>query len=148
MSEVFASILRHVLACGVGVGFVAMLAFAIRLVVSRDAVLRGLGIARLPEFAVKADVAAGRLISLFEDQVHSELQIQALFPLTQRMPAKTRSLLDFLTQRLAIAEGRSHAASTVPATSIEDGGSCLEVAGAVRLEGSAVVKPARRASRG
>ncbi len=40
MSEVVASILRHLLACGVGVGFVALLAFAIRLVVQRDAVLR------------------------------------------------------------------------------------------------------------
>ncbi|MFZ4574348.1 MAG: M56 family metallopeptidase [Phycisphaerales bacterium] len=40
MSEVVASFLRHVLVCGVGVGLVALLAFAIRLVVARDAVLR------------------------------------------------------------------------------------------------------------
>ncbi len=40
MSEVVASILRHVLACGVGVGLVVLLAFAVRLVVMRDAVLR------------------------------------------------------------------------------------------------------------
>ncbi len=116
--------------------------------VVRDAVLRGLGIARLPDFAVKADVAAGRLISLFEDEVHSELQIQALFPLTQRMPAKTRLLLDFLTQRLAIADGRSRSSAAVPAVSPEHGGACLEVAGVTRPDGSEMVKPTRRARRG
>lgn len=40
MSEVVVSILRHLVACGAGVGVVALLAFAIRLVVLRDAVLR------------------------------------------------------------------------------------------------------------
>lgn len=74
--------------------------------VIRDAARRGLGIARLPEFAVKADLIAGRLISLFPDLVRSDLQVQAVFPRTQRMPAKTRLLLDFLTQRLSQSEGR------------------------------------------
>lgn len=77
--------------------------------VVRDSALRGLGIARLPEFAVKADIVGGRLVSLFEDQVRSDLQVQAVFPRTQRMPAKTRLLLDFLTQRLAVADGRRRA---------------------------------------
>ncbi len=113
--------------------------------VVRDAVLRGLGIARLPEFAVKSDVAAGRLVSLFEDQVHSELQIQALFPRTQRMPAKTRTLLDFLTQRLAIADGRSRSAAA--ATPGYDGNACLEVAAAGDQDGGVSGKPTRRARR-
>ena len=87
--------------------------------VVREAALRGLGLARLPEFAVQADIVAGRLVSLFEAELVSDLQIQALFPRTQRMPAKTRSLLDFLAQRLS-AESRQRSdartqAGTVPA---------------------------------
>jgi DNA-binding transcriptional LysR family regulator len=76
--------------------------------VIRDAARRGLGIARLPEYAVKADIASRRLVSLFEDQVHSDLQVQAVFPRTLRMPAKTRVLLDFLGHKL----GRSATGAT------------------------------------
>lgn len=79
--------------------------------VVREAALRGLGLARLPEFAVQPDIAAGRLVSLFETELVSDLQVQALFPRTQRMPAKTRLLLDFLAQRLA-AESRQRAEAT------------------------------------
>ena len=77
--------------------------------VVREAALGGLGLARLPEFVVDTDVAAGRLVSLLETQVRSDLQVQAVFPRTQRMPAKTRLLLDFLTQRLAGADERRRA---------------------------------------
>jgi DNA-binding transcriptional LysR family regulator len=74
--------------------------------VVREAALGGIGLARLPEFVVEHDVAAGRLVSLLEDQVRSDLQVQAVFPRTQRMPAKTRLLLDFLAQRLSGNEAR------------------------------------------
>jgi hypothetical protein len=40
-------------------------------------------------------------VSLFEDQVRSDQQVQALFPKSQRMAAKMRLLLDFLAERLA-----------------------------------------------
>jgi DNA-binding transcriptional LysR family regulator len=69
--------------------------------VIRDAAVAGLGIARLPDFAVRAEIESGRLVSLFEDQVRSDQQVQALFPKSQRMPAKMRLLLDFLAERLA-----------------------------------------------
>ena len=84
----------------------------------RDAALSGLGIARLPEFTVRDDLTAGNLVSLFEDQVRSDLQVLAVFPRTQRMPAKTRLLLDYLAQRLGASEGRRRNdgdASTRPA---------------------------------
>lgn len=80
----------------------------------RDAALSGLGLSRLPEFAVRDDVAAGRLVSLFEDQVRSDLQVQAVFPKTQRLPAKTRLLLEFLAQRLSVEDAR-HRPETTPA---------------------------------
>ncbi len=79
--------------------------------VVRDAALNGLGIARLPEFAVHDDLATGRLVSLFEDQVRSDLQVQAVFPKTQRLPAKTRLLLDYLGQRLSAADARHRGAT-------------------------------------
>lgn len=74
--------------------------------VVRDAARKGLGIARLPEFAVKEDVANGRLVLLFDDQIRSDLQVQAVFPRTARMPAKTRLLLDYLAQRMSETDGR------------------------------------------
>lgn len=67
----------------------------------RDAALAGLGLARLPDYAVRQELFDGRLVSVFENQVRSDQQIQALFPKSQRMPAKTRTLLDFLSRRLA-----------------------------------------------
>lgn len=69
----------------------------------RDAALEGLGIARLPDFAIREELAAGRLIALFAEFRRSDQQVQALFPLTQRMPAKLRLLLDFLADKLAPA---------------------------------------------
>lgn len=86
--------------------------------VIRDAARRGLGLARLPEYAVRADIEAGRLVPILDAQVRSDLQVQAVFPRTQRMPAKTRLLLDFLTQRLASAEGRARSLPAVEACSI------------------------------
>ncbi len=89
--------------------------------VVRDAALSGLGIARLPEFTVREELAAGRLVSLFADQVHSDLQVLALFPRTQRMPAKTRLLLDYLAERLSATEMRRRSGGAVafsPASAI------------------------------
>ena len=67
----------------------------------RTAALRGLGIARLPDFTVRDELASGQLVSLFQSEVRSDQQILALFPKSQRMPAKLRLLLDFLVARLS-----------------------------------------------
>ena len=75
----------------------------------REAALNGLGLARLPEFAVRNDISSGRLVTVFDDQIRSDLQIQAVFPRTQRMPAKTRLLLDFLGAKLSGSEARRRA---------------------------------------
>ena len=74
--------------------------------VVRDAALRGVGLTRLPEFAVRDDIAAGRLVSLFDEQVRSDLQVHAIFPKTHRLPAKTRLLLDHLAEHLTEADAR------------------------------------------
>lgn len=67
----------------------------------RTAALRGLGIARLPDFTVRDELASGQLVALFQGEVRSDQQILALFPKSQRMPAKLRLLLDFLVARLS-----------------------------------------------
>lgn len=69
----------------------------------RDAALQGIGIGRLPEFAIREELAAGRLVALFAQFRRSDQQVQALFPLTQRMPAKLRLLLDYLADRMVPA---------------------------------------------
>jgi DNA-binding transcriptional LysR family regulator len=98
--------------------------------VVRQAALDGLGLARLPEFTVREDIAAGRLVSLFDDQVRSDLQVQAVFPKTQRLPAKTRLLLDFLSQHLAAPEAK--------------GAKSMEGQAEVAAMASSAAKPARR----
>ncbi len=35
-------------------------------------------------------IKAGRLVLLFDEQIKTDLQVQAVFPRTARMPAKTR----------------------------------------------------------
>ena len=111
--------------------------------VVRDAARRGLGIARLPEFAVKADIASGRLVSLFEGQVRSDLQVQAVFPWTQRMPAKTRLLLDFLAHRISTLDGRSRPVAGDADAGTVDVGDRATSADEGRGK-AAAVKPARR----
>ncbi len=81
----------------------------------RHAAVSGLGLARLPDFTVREEIADGRLIPLFEGLVRSDQQVQALFPRSRRMPAKMRHLLDFLAARLAASGGKSKVASTTPA---------------------------------
>ena len=81
----------------------------------RTAALRGLGIARLPDFTVREEIASGRLVSLFASEVRSDQQILALFPKSPRMPAKMRLLLDFLAARLSTgAEGGAVPAAVEP----------------------------------
>lgn len=64
------------------------------------ACLAGLGIARLPEFLVGDDLAAGRLVALLEDcRAPSESAIHAVRPPGDVVPSKTRAFIDFLVGR-------------------------------------------------
>lgn len=66
----------------------------------RSAALEGLGLARLPEFAVMAELKSGDLVAVFHDEVCSDRTIRAYYPQTNRMPKKLRLLLDFLRKDL------------------------------------------------
>lgn len=61
----------------------------------REALVRGVGIGRLPTFVAGPDLKAGRLINLFESYRMPYKTIYAVFPERQYMPAKVRAFLDF-----------------------------------------------------
>jgi DNA-binding transcriptional LysR family regulator len=75
-------------------------------VVLREAVLDGLGIGRLPEYAVSEDIRDGRLVVLFRDVVSWGRTITLAFPRPRHGTARMRLLLDFLEryikERLAV----------------------------------------------
>ena len=66
----------------------------------RSAALAGLGLARLPEFAITDELRNGDLVTVFRDEVCSDRTIRAYYPRTNRMANKLRLLLDFLRQDL------------------------------------------------
>ncbi|AWF81569.1 LysR family transcriptional regulator [Microbulbifer sp. A4B17] len=61
----------------------------------REALLRGVGIGRLPTFVAGPDIEAGKLIPLFEEYQMPAKSIYAVFPERQFMPAKVRAFIDF-----------------------------------------------------
>lgn len=60
----------------------------------------GAGIALLPEFAIVADVRAGRLRRVLPGWATAEHGIYAVYPSARFVPAKVRAFVDFLDQRL------------------------------------------------
>ncbi|WP_342629517.1 LysR family transcriptional regulator [Nguyenibacter vanlangensis] len=64
------------------------------------ACLAGIGIARLPEFLLGADLSSGRLISLLDDvRLPTGSNIYAVRPAGTIVPAKSRAFIDFLVAR-------------------------------------------------
>jgi DNA-binding transcriptional LysR family regulator len=63
------------------------------------AAVAGLGIARLPTFIVAEALRQGRLRRVLKDWQLPSLAIYAVYPQTSALPAKTRSLIDFLAER-------------------------------------------------
>ncbi len=66
-----------------------------------EAARRGVGIAILPEFVARGDVASGRLIALMPDFRPATLWLKALVPATRTRDPMVRALLDHLIARLA-----------------------------------------------
>jgi len=59
----------------------------------------GLGIARLPEFLVGADIEAGTLVPVLEDWSATPVALHLLTPPGTLRPARVEALIDFLTVR-------------------------------------------------
>jgi len=65
-----------------------------------DAVLRGQGIAVLPDFIAGEALAAGRLSAILGDYRPKQIGLYAVWPSRHFTPTKVRLLVDFLKQRL------------------------------------------------
>lgn len=82
----------------------------------REAAVAGLGLAVLPRFMVARDVAEGRLVLVLESARKAEIGIHAVYP-DRRLAARTRVLLDFLTQWFAGADWVALSARTAVTSS-------------------------------
>lgn len=67
----------------------------------RRLTLAGVGLARMGDYHVRADLAAGRLVEVLADVVEpDEEELHAVFLGGQRMPQRVRVFLDFVVPRL------------------------------------------------
>ncbi|TPG15808.1 LysR family transcriptional regulator [Sphingomonas koreensis] len=87
----------------------------------RQSVLSGLGVAALPAFACKQDLAAGRMIEVLPGWRPPRRSFFAIFPHQQVMPVRMRALIDFLVERLRPTFSWD-IADPQPATSSVNGG--------------------------
>ena len=69
-------------------------------VVLRQAVLAGLGIARLPESVVRADLTGGGLVRVLPAWRSPQGIVHVVFPTRRGMLPAVRALIDFLAERL------------------------------------------------
>jgi DNA-binding transcriptional LysR family regulator len=62
----------------------------------RAAVMAGLGLALIPEFVVRADIAAGRLVTVLDEYMPQEAGVYAVFPHRRHLPMRVRLFVDYL----------------------------------------------------
>jgi DNA-binding transcriptional LysR family regulator len=63
--------------------------------------LAGVGLARLGDFHVAADLAAGRLVEVLAGNINDdEEEVHALYLGGKRVPQRVRAFLDFMVPRL------------------------------------------------
>lgn len=65
-----------------------------------DLVKQGLGVALLPTFLVRDDLAAGRIVRVLPEWSGPQLALQAIWPAGGTLPRRARAFLDFIEKRL------------------------------------------------
>ncbi|MBV8686614.1 MAG: LysR family transcriptional regulator [Alphaproteobacteria bacterium] len=70
------------------------------LILLHDAVVSDLGIASLPAFLCKSDLAEGRLVEVLPGWQTPDLSFYALFADPRGVPVRVRSLIDYLVEHL------------------------------------------------
>lgn len=71
----------------------------------RRLALEGLGLTCLSAFMIAQDLAQGRLIALFEEQIEHDYQsIHAVYYQQEYLPKRMRLFIDFLAQKLSVFE--------------------------------------------
>lgn len=68
--------------------------------VMKDAAVAGAGIALMPPFMCHAEVLAGQLVHILEQQDVDTDQLFLVYPTRKHQPAAVKALIDFMTQRL------------------------------------------------
>jgi len=66
----------------------------------REALLGGLGIARIPTFVVGRDIQEGRLTPLLVDYKILEMSIYLVYPVRRHLSPKVRAFVDFMASRI------------------------------------------------
>ena len=64
----------------------------------RIAAVAGRGVAHLPEYVVREDLAAGRLVAILRDCVAPSRPIHAVYPHREFLATKVRSFVDYLAE--------------------------------------------------
>jgi len=73
----------------------------------RLAAMRGMGIARLPNYLVHDDFENGRLVEILLEYRSPPRAVHVMYPQRRLMPAKVRSFIDFLADRFERGNGFS-----------------------------------------
>lgn len=68
----------------------------------REMAAAGVGLAMLPQFIVAEALAAGRLVQVLSDTETRPLPVMAVWPPVSPMPAKLRTVVDWLANRLPV----------------------------------------------
>ncbi len=68
-----------------------------------EAVLAGIGVARLATFLVGHDLSAGRLVPLLTDYVHDRSSLLVVYPHRRHLSSKVRAFVDFLSDKFTPA---------------------------------------------
>ncbi|WP_248449334.1 LysR family transcriptional regulator [Sinorhizobium meliloti] len=61
---------------------------------------QGMGIACLPPFAIRGEIADGRLVSILEEWVTENDQFNVLWPASRQITPKLRAFIDFMAEHL------------------------------------------------
>ncbi len=67
--------------------------------VLREAVLEGVGLARLPRSLIDLDLREGRLLSVLDAYSHDALAISLVYLQRKHLPGRLRVFIDFMTER-------------------------------------------------
>jgi DNA-binding transcriptional LysR family regulator len=78
----------------------------------REAALSGLGVAVLPDWLVREDLASGRLVRLCPRWHGTPLAAQVVYPGQRMLPVRVRAFIDFALDYMAAALDPAGAAAT------------------------------------
>ena len=67
-----------------------------------DAVLKGLGLAQLPDYYVRPYLESGELVSVLDDRMCTHTAVWVVYPRHRHISPKVRQFVDFLVENIAV----------------------------------------------